>query len=170
MTGRPGTGRLVTIVRRQAGSVVGGAYAASPLKLLTPSNHGHAAWVYTVYVRRRPGRWRFAPTDIDVGAGRERLRLDPGVDQGVPLAARTSVRISRRAVASGGLLVWCARSGRVLCRRTLRAGSARRAGGRRGLVLVDWMTSGRRGSGERWCFEHYANGSLVRCDRRSGAT
>ena len=33
--------------RRASRSVVTCAFATSPLRLLTPANHGHAAWVYT---------------------------------------------------------------------------------------------------------------------------
>ena len=37
----------IEVVRRPDGcSVVARAYATSPLRLLTPTNHGHAAWIY----------------------------------------------------------------------------------------------------------------------------
>jgi urease accessory protein len=31
-----------------------------------------------------------------------------------------------------------------------------------GLVALDWMTSGRRGSGERWAFDAYASTTTLR--------
>src|SRR3954465_8153916 len=37
----------VAIVRSGARSVITRAYATSPLRLLTPANHGRAAWIYT---------------------------------------------------------------------------------------------------------------------------
>ena len=45
MTDSPGTG-LLDVVRVDRRSVVRRAYATSPLRLLTPKNHGSAAWVY----------------------------------------------------------------------------------------------------------------------------
>ena len=45
-TARPGRGR-VAVERIGGRSVVCRAWATSPLRLLTPRNHGHAAWVYT---------------------------------------------------------------------------------------------------------------------------
>src|SRR5687768_4572798 len=42
----PGRGRL-RVVRAGGRSVVTRAYATSPLRLLTPANHGSAAWIYT---------------------------------------------------------------------------------------------------------------------------
>jgi len=44
----PAAGRgEIEVVRRPDGrSVVARAYATSPLRLLTPINHGHAAWIY----------------------------------------------------------------------------------------------------------------------------
>src|SRR6266508_3728405 len=38
---------MLTVTRSGGRSLVHGAYATSPLRLLTPSNHGRAAWVYT---------------------------------------------------------------------------------------------------------------------------
>jgi urease accessory protein UreH len=35
-----------------------------------------------------------------------------------------------------------------------------------GLVAVDWMASGRRGSGERWAFDGYASTTRLRIDGR----
>src|SRR5207248_157466 len=45
-TSIPGAGRLV-FERVGPRSVVRSAFAASPLRLLTPRNHGQAAWAYT---------------------------------------------------------------------------------------------------------------------------
>src|SRR5262245_13535398 len=42
----PGGGAIAAI-RDGRRTVVSRAYASSPLKLLMPRNHGHAAWVYT---------------------------------------------------------------------------------------------------------------------------
>src|SRR5262245_60409912 len=43
-----GPGRaFLAVTRRDRRSVVTRAFARSPLRLLTPANHGHAAWVYT---------------------------------------------------------------------------------------------------------------------------
>ena len=41
-----GRGELEVVRGPDGRSVVARAYATSPLRLLTPSNHGHAAWIY----------------------------------------------------------------------------------------------------------------------------
>ena len=164
MSGRPGTG-LLDIVHGRAGSVVTRAYATSPLRLLTPRSHGSAAWIYT-------GSYGGGLVGGDI----LRLSLRVGAHARAFLSTQASTKVYRSSLAtrveldahlsSGAqLVVW---PDPVVCfagstyrqrqRFDLEAGAA--------LVAVDWMTSGRRASGERWQFERYENRLTVRCDGR----
>jgi urease accessory protein len=104
------------------------------------------------------------------------MALDIEVDPGATLflSSQASTKVYRSVqgsgawldarVADGGLLVVAAdpvvlfAHSRFDQRQTFDVG---RAGS---LVVVDWMTSGRRESGERWAFAHYANRLDVRLD------
>jgi len=160
----PGSG-LLDIVRCEAGSVVGRAYAASPLCLLTPRNHGHAAWVYTGSLGGGL-----------VGGARFRLTVRVGPEASAFVSTQASTKVYRSpegtsvgveaTIAAGGQLVlWpdpvvCFAQARYEQRQTfeLALGAS--------LVLVDCMTSGRRGSGERWRFDRYSSRLTVRYDGR----
>jgi urease accessory protein len=155
----PGTG-VLRVVRHRGRSVVSRAFAASPLKLLTPRNAGRAAWIYT----------------STYGGGlvdRDALRLHLTVDAGA--AALLSTQSSTKAyrspngarvdlhadVGNDGLFV--SLPDPVVCfasssyAQTERIDLAETAS----LVLLDWMSSGRRESGERWAFDRYSSRLVV---------
>src|SRR5882757_9593932 len=65
-----GTGRArIGVIRSGSRSVVSHAYATSPLRLLTPLNHGHAAWIYTSSFGGGLVNGDRIAMDIDVGRG-----------------------------------------------------------------------------------------------------
>jgi urease accessory protein len=146
-------------------SVVTQAFATSPLRLLTPANHGRAAWIFT-------STYGGGLVDGD------RISLHATVEQEafafVSTQASTKVYRSARGsdvelharVESGGALVLlpdpvvCFAASRY--RQTQRVDLADGAA----LVLVDWISSGRRAAGERWAFQEYASRTRVRYDRR----
>ena len=157
---RAGRGRFA--VERVAGkSVVRRAYATSPLRLLTPRNHGHAAWVYTSSY----GGGLVDGDDIAVEAS-----IGSGAAAFLSTQSATKVYRSPRGtrvaldadVGEGGLLVVAPDA--VICFAGSRYRQSQRiavaAGG--ALVLVDWVTSGRRESGERWVFDEYVSRTVVR--------
>lgn len=159
MSARPGTGFL-DVARVDRRSVVRRAFSTSPLRLLTPRNHGNAAWVYASSY----GGGLVGGDDL-----RLTVRVEPGASAFLSSQASTKVyRSDSRAalyldadVADGGqLIVW---PDPVVCF----AGSAFRQVQRveladeAGLVLVDVMTSGRRASGERWEFSEYLTDLVV---------
>jgi urease accessory protein len=164
VTGRPGTGRL-EIVRRQTGSVVGRAYATSPLRLLTPRNHGHAAWVYT---------GSYGGGLVGGDALRLTMRVAPAASAFISTQASTkvyrssdgtSVDIEGEVCSGGQLVVWpdpvvCFARSNYEQRQRFELENAST------LVLVDCMTSGRRESGERWRFDRYSSRLTIRYDRR----
>ena len=161
---RPGVGCL-DIERVAARSVVSRAYATSPLRLLTPRSHGQAAWVYTAsYGGGLLGGDSLALT-IQVGA-RARAFLSTQASTKVYRADRpATVEVTAHVADAAQLVVW---PDPVVCfagstYRQTQMFDVDRAGA---LVLVDWMTSGRRASGERWQFARYDSRVTVRFDGR----
>ena len=156
---RAGRGR-VRVERIGGRSAVCRAYATSPLRLLTPRNHGHAAWVYA----SSHGGGLVDGDDVAV-------RASVGAGAAAFLSTQSATKVYRSPrgtrtaldadVGEDGLLV--AAPDAVVCfagsryRQTQRIAIA--AGGR--LVLVDRVTSGRRESGERWRFDEYVSRTVV---------
>jgi urease accessory protein len=155
----------VTVAPGLRGSAVTRAYAESPLKWLTPGNSGHAAWVFTA--------------SYGGGlVGGDHLALDVQVDAGAAalLSTQASTKVYRSTggastslvarVAEGALLV--SLPDPVVCYagsgyRQTQAFDLAPSGG---LVALDWMASGRRGSGERWAFDGYAATTRLRMGER----
>jgi len=141
--------------------MVSRARATSPLRLLTPANHGDAAWIYT-------STYGGGLVDGDVIS--LRVHVEQGAAAFLSTQASTKVYRSPRGsdvemraeVERDGMLVVvpdpvvCFASSRY--RQTQRIEVAEGAG----LVLVDWLTSGRRTSGERWVFDEYVSRTVVR--------
>jgi urease accessory protein len=160
-----GAGSL-RISRGQAGSVVSTAFAASPLRLLTPRNHGTAAWIYTS---------TFGGGLVDGDAVRLRIDVDAGAAAFISSQASTKVyrSVSGHAAAhvdaavGGGALLIVAPDPTVCFSRSRYEQTQQFAvDGTGGLVLVDWFTSGRHGSGERWAFEKYSSRTAIHRDGR----
>jgi urease accessory protein len=145
--------------------VVERAFATSPLRLLTPRNDGHAAWVYTS---------SFGGGLVDG----DRLSLD--VDVGDHAAAFLSTQASTKVYRSprGTSTRLHARLGRrallvsmpdpVVCFAESRFDQEQTfdLAGEASLVAVDWVSSGRRESGERAAFARYRSCIVVRVDGR----
>jgi len=142
-------------------SVVSRARATSPLRLLTPANHGDVAWVYTS---------TYGGGLVDGDAISLHVRVEQGAAAFLSTQASTKVYRSPRGseaemraeIERDGLLVAvpdpvvCFASSRY--RQTQRVDLSEGAG----LVLVDWVSSGRRTSGERWAFDEYVSRTVVR--------
>src|SRR6185503_3242739 len=160
----PGTGILdIAWVDRR--SVVRRAYATSPLRWLTPRNHGPAAWVYTSsYGGGLVGGDNLCLT-ISIGAGASAVVSSQASTKVYRSRDRSSAKIEATVSAGGHLVLW---PDPVVCYagstfRQLQCVDLRDDGA---LVLVETMTSGRRASGERWQFVEYANRITVRQDGR----
>ncbi len=162
--GRPGCGRLV-VARSRDRSVVCRAFATSPLRLLTPSNHGHAAWIFT-------SSYGGGLVDGDAIA----MQTTVGADACAFVSTQASTKVYRsphgtRAemvgeVCDNGLLILTPDP--VVCFAQSRYHQVQRfnlAVGA-GLVLLDWVSSGRRESGERWAFDEYVSRTTVRVGGR----
>lgn len=141
------------------------ARASSPLRLLTPANHGHAAWVYTSTY----GGGLVDGDDIalDVHVGRDAAAfLSTQASTKVYRSPRGSRSVVRAVVDAGGLLVsW---PDPVVPFAEARYSQTQLidldAGGN--VILVDTLASGRHACGERWAFAEYRNRLEVRCSGR----
>lgn len=162
-----GRGEL-TVVRAPDGrSVVSRAYATSPLRLLMPKNHGHAAWVYTSSYGGGLVDGDRIVLDIDVGAGAAAYVSSQASTKVYRSVRGTSAEVHAR-IGQEGLLVIAPDP--VVCFAASRYQQVQHldlaADG--GLALVDWFSSGRHATGERWAFDEYRarlrvrqNGTIV---------
>lgn len=150
---RAGQGRLC-VSRVGARSVVTRAYATSPLRLLTPTNHGSASWVYT----------------SSYGGGfvdGDRLDLEVEVTRGAAayLSTQAAAKVYRSPSGTRATLqarvdedaLFVLAPDPVVCfagaryRQEQRFAIALSAG----LVVLDAVVSGRYAAGERWAFLEY---------------
>lgn len=147
-------------------TVVASAFASSPLRLLTPRNHGTAAWAYTSTL----GGGLVDGDDV-------RLRIDVGPGAAAVLASQGQNRVYRSArgcrselvaeVRDGGFLALLpdptvcfagASYQQVVDLRLAPGGTA---------VAVDVLAAGRSARGERWAFRHYRGELSVRVGERA---
>jgi urease accessory protein len=161
----PGTG-ILDVARVDRRSVVRRAYATSPLRWLTPRNHGPAAWVYACSFGGGLVGGDALRLTISIGAGASAFVSSQASTKIYRSQDRSTTELEATVSDGGHLVLW---PDPVVCyagstfRQTqgvdLRDGAA--------LVLVDTMTSGRRASGERWQFAEYANRITVRHNGRT---
>ena len=160
--GVPGRAHI-GVIRSGSRSVVSRAYATSPLRLLTPANHGHAAWIYTSSFGGGLVNGDRIALDIDVGRGAAAFISSQASTKIYRSPGGTSADMHARVAADGLLVV---APDPVVCfsgaryRQTQTFELADRAA----LVLVDWVSSGRHASGERWAFDEYHGQITVRLD------
>lgn len=154
-------------VEKVAGkSVVVSAFATSPLRLLTPKNHGHAAWVYTTTLGGGLVGGDEVALSVRVGPGATALLASQAQTKVYRVTgARPTASSSQRLeidVADGATFasvpepVACFRGARF--EQTTRA----RLGGPDASVLIlDALTCGRAAFGERWAFDRYRSRIVV---------
>jgi urease accessory protein len=163
---RPATRRgLVAVAAGPRGSTVTRLYAESPLKWLTPANGGHAAWVFAASYGGGLVGGDHLSLEVEVGPGAAAL-----------LSTQASTKIYRSASGASTRLAACIGDGALLVSlpdpvvcfaessyRQTQTFDLEPSGG---LVALDWMASGRRGSGERWAFHGYASITSLRVGGR----
>jgi urease accessory protein len=160
-TPQPGRGELTVSAAPGGSSVVTRAYATSPLRLLMPRNHGRAAWVYTSSFGGGLVDGEHVVLDVDVGAGAVGFVSSQASTKVYRSALGTQAEVHGR-VGEGALLVVapdpvvCFAGSRYRQVQTFELGS------RAGLVLVDWLSSGRHAAGERWAFDEIGTRLRVR--------
>ncbi len=141
--------------------------SSAPLKFLTPTRRGDAAWAYA----NTFGGGLVAGDRID-------LTLDTGPDTTAVLTTQASTKVFHQQAGRGAEQHLTAAVGDhakllvlpdpltcfadAIYRQTQRFSLASAAS----LVLLDWFTAGRTGSGERWAFAEYRNLNTVSIDGR----
>ena len=164
MSARPGTGFL-DVARVDRRSVVRRAYATSPLRLLTPRNHGPAAWVYASSYGGGLVGGDALRLRIKVGEGAAAFVSSQASTKVYRSGDSTSIHLNASVAAGGHLVLW---PDPVVCYAgsTFRQTQAVELAADAALVLVDTLSSGRRASGERWQFLEYSNRLRVQYDGR----
>jgi urease accessory protein len=149
-------------------SVIERALARSPLHLLTPKNHGHAAWAFVAsfggglvrgdHVTLSIGVEAEATALVTTQAQTKVYKAEGGFDAG----QRTEARVE-----DGGLLVLLPDP--VACFKDAsytQSSTVRLAGERASVVHLEALTCGRVAHGERWAFTRYrATTRMLRGDR-----
>lgn len=131
-------------------------FATSPLRFLTPRRNARSAWVYAGTY----GGGLLAGDEMDM-----RMRIGPNARGVIGSQASTKVyrcpgpvpsRQSLAAdVADGGLLVLAPDPLTCFAQARYEQSQSVRLHGSGSLVLVDWLTSGRRARGESWALSRY---------------
>lgn len=166
----PGTG-VLRVARWRDGSLVRTSCASSPLRLLTPRNHGQAAWIYTS---------TFGGGLLDGDSLHLTVDVEQGASAWLSTQASTKVYRSPAGESSSGIdarldadSLLIVAPDPVVCFAGARYRQHQRffLDASAGLVLVDWYTSGRHARGERWAFDAYStrtevwrDGRLAWCD------
>ncbi len=186
----PGTARLG--FRRSAGdgkTALATAFATSPLRVLTPGNHGDAAWVFLASLGGGLVDGDRLAIDVDVGAGASALLgtqastkvyrcrasaaagagagagagadARAGVDAGAGAGERGCSQHLRAQVAEGGLLAVVPDP--VVCFAGARYEQTVEVtlAPSASVLLIDGYTCGRSACGERWAFSGYESRTTV---------
>lgn len=152
---REGSARLV-FERVGARTVVRSALAHSPLRLLTPRNHGHAAWVYTSSLGGGLVDGDHLHVDLEVAPGACALLSSQGFTRVYrsPHGCRNELEAR---VGEGALLALVPDP--TVCfaqaRYTQRQDIALAPGA--SLVLMDLVNAGRSANGERWACDAFSS-------------
>jgi urease accessory protein len=149
------------IVRSGGRSMADRVYATSPLRLLTPANHGDAAWIYQSSYGGGFVDGDRVVVDVEVCSGAAAFLSTQASTKIYRSPRGTASELSGR-VAAGALLVVAPDP--VVCFAAARYRQAQQYDVADGgsLVVVDWLTSGRHRAGERWAFAEYEARLVVR--------
>lgn len=143
-------------------STVTSAFATTPLKLLTPRSRGTSVWSY---LSSYGGGF--------VTGDQTRLDLDLGPNTRCFFGTQAATKIYRNAglrpcghetramVAGNSLLVFAPDPISAYAGSTYTQRQEFRLASGAGLVLVDWLSSGRAARGERWAFNRFASRNEV---------
>jgi urease accessory protein len=163
--GAAGAGEL-HVARSGGASVVTRARAASPLKLLTPANHGDAAWIFTSTYGGGLVEGDAIALDVHVGDEASAF-ISTQASTKIYRSTRVGARSTLTARVDAGALVVLLPDP-VVCFADSRYAQTQTFDLHRdaALVCLDWITSGRRARGERWAFDDYRARLDVRVDGR----
>ena len=135
--------------------------AASPLKLLTPKNHGHAAWLYTTSYGGGLVDGDHLGLELQVGAGAALYATTQASTKVYPGAASQSVTAD---VGDDALLIGLPDPVVPFAGARYRQRADVRLGARSSLVWLEALTAGRTARGERWDADLYRSHTRVERD------
>ena len=147
---------VLAFARHGARTVLHTHRAASPLKILTPKNHGHGAWAIVATFGGGLVDGDRIHLDVDLAAGTAALLGTQASTKVYRCPTSTCRQIVEARVGEGALLasvpdpVACFATARY--EQTTRVALAPTAS----IVMLDTFTSGRAARGERWDFHRYA--------------
>ena len=155
----------LTFERAGRRTVVRDALAASPLRLLTPRNHGSAAWAFTSTLGGGLVDGDSLRLDVALGPGARALVGSQGSNR-VYRSPRGCKSELRARVAEGALLVLAPDPTACFTGATYeqRTDVELEPGG--SLVLLDILTAGRSATGERWAFRRCSTSLSLRAAGR----
>jgi urease accessory protein len=162
--GSAGSG-AIRVSNVRGASVVTRATAISPLKLLNPKNAGSSAWVYAVTYGGGLVDGDVVSMEIAVDRNATAL-VSTQASTKVYRAERGAAQRLRAHLADDSLLVLlpdpvtCFAGARYIQEQQVHLESTA------SLVLVDWLTAGRIGAGERWQFHDYRSQTRIWRGRR----
>jgi urease accessory protein len=133
--------------------------------LLTPANHGHAAWIYTSTYGGGLVDGDHISLDVDVDDGAAAFLSTQASTKVYRSVRGTSTELSAR-VGRDALLVLAPDPVVCFAASTYRQSQQFDLAPGATLVALDWMTSGRHAAGERWAFDEYVARLDVRVDDR----
>jgi urease accessory protein len=155
-----GRGHLC-VIRCGPRSVVSRACASSPLKLLTPRNQGSAAWVYSSTYGGGLVDGDAIDLTVAVGEAAAAFLGSQASTKVYRSPAGTRSRLTARVGAGGTFVV---SPDPVVCFAEARYDQRQEFDLEPGasLVVVDWLSCGRRARGERWAFTEYRSVLRIR--------
>jgi len=155
----------VAIVRSGARSVITRAYATSPLRLLTPANHGRAAWIYTSSLGGGLVDGDRLSLTIDVGPRASAFVTTQASTKVYRSPSGTSADVRAR-VHERGLLVVAPDPVVLFADARYRQRQHFDVAESGGLVVIDCVLGGRCEAGERWAFVEYRSLLAIRVGER----
>lgn len=155
------SGASLHIIRHAGRSVVTRALAHSPLRLLTPANHGDAAWIFLSTYGGGFVGGDDVTVRVGVGEGATAL-LQTQASTKVyrsPKGARSAVHAT---LASAARLLVLPDPTVCFAGAAFEQTQTFEVAGDATLVVMEWVTAGRRAAGERWAFDRYVSRLTIR--------
>ena len=144
-------------------TVVRSALPMGPMRLLTPRNHGHAAWAFTSSLGGGFVDGDDVRLDLQVGPGAAAFVSTQGPTR-VYRSPHGCTSETRAQVASGGLLALVPDPTACFADARFRSRCEVDLGPGASLVLFDALSAGRTHRDERWAFGVYSSGLRLSVD------
>lgn len=156
---------LLAFARAGRRTAVVRARAVAPLRLLTPNNHGSAAWAYTTSLGGGLVGGDEVALRIEVGAGARALVSSMG-DTRVYRSPRTSSSLLEAEVAEGGFLALLPDPTAPFAGARFEQRTRVRLGEGASLAFADLLTAGRAARDGPWALGRFHASTEIACEGR----